>query len=59
MPEWDGIKIEEEKMRSEKLIRGGPKSRIHWDTAGVCLKDCRNRDIKCDGCIRFSELIEI
>jgi hypothetical protein len=30
MPEWDGIKMEEEKMRSKKLADGGPKSRIHW-----------------------------
>jgi hypothetical protein len=23
---------------------------------GICLKDCLNRDIKCDECYRFSEL---
>jgi hypothetical protein len=28
--EWDGIKMEEMKMRDQKLARGGPKSRIHW-----------------------------
>lgn len=33
----------------------GSKSRGNWKT-GVCLKtDCKNRDIRCDICIRFSE----
>lgn len=26
---------------------------------GVCLKKCSNRDIKCEGCYKFSELKEI
>jgi len=32
----------------------GMKSRGGWQL-GMCLRDCKNMDKKCDSCIRFSE----
>ena len=32
----------------------GAKSRGNWNVH-CCLKDCRNRDVKCDECVRWNE----
>ncbi len=31
----------------------GEKSRVCWE--GACLRDCKNRDVKCEECFKFSE----
>jgi len=52
--EWDGIKIEEKKMRDSKCEN--PKSRGNY-TLNTCTKfHCTNRDKKCGDCIRYSLL---
>ena len=56
MREWDGTKMEEEKMRSEKLMYNNATQLIF---GGHCFKNCANRDVKCNECFKFSELIEI
>jgi hypothetical protein len=33
------------------------KSRSNWQVS-ICLKDCANRDIKCDTCYRWSNYKE-
>jgi hypothetical protein len=53
---WDGIKIEEKKMYADKLDRNNA---TQLNFSGHCFKNCANRDIKCDVCFKFSELIEI
>jgi hypothetical protein len=35
----------------------GSKSRGNWNI-NACLRNCKNRDKKCDTCIRFSEYEE-
>lgn len=30
-----------------------PKSRLNYNI-GICLKDCANRDKKCDNCVKWS-----
>ena len=32
--------------------------RIVFDRVGICLKKCLNRDMRCNVCYRFSELME-
>ena len=53
---WDGIKIEEKKMYADKLDRNNA---TQLNFSGHCFKNCANRDVKCDVCFKFSELIEI
>lgn len=52
---WDGVKMEEEKAWSMKKEANNVGYLVFQ---GVCLKNCRNRDIKCNDCLRFSEFIE-
>jgi hypothetical protein len=53
--EWDGIKIEEMKMRDAKCPN--PKSRGNY-AVGICLKECANRGKKCGECVGYSLLKE-
>jgi len=34
------------------------KHRDNWAT-GLCLKQCANRDNKCEACLRFSEYVPV
>jgi hypothetical protein len=47
---------EDSRARDRKLMANNATQLIF---KGTCLKNCANRDIKCDDCFRFSELIEI
>jgi hypothetical protein len=53
---WDGMEIEDRKMRDAKCSR--PKSRGNFSPNHCMRFDCAVRDKKCDLCIRFSEYIE-
>ena len=39
-------------------IKFKPSGKVTFTNVGVCLKKCLNRDVKCDMCHRFSELID-
>ena len=39
-----------------KNRRERPKYRLHFRSA--CLRDCENRDIKCNECIRFDQYVQ-
>lgn len=46
---WDGIDIEERKMRDAKCTNA--KSRANYSQS-LCMKfDCPVRDVKCDECV--------
>lgn len=42
-----------------KDVNGGGLGRELFFEVGICLKNCCNKGIKCDNCVRFSELVEV